>query len=60
MQNKAKKWVLPSGTSFAAAASGASWNWSNGFYTVLANAPGKKSWPITAATFVLVQRARAL
>jgi phosphate transport system substrate-binding protein len=55
MQNKAKKWVLPSATSFAAAASGANWNWSNRFNTVLANAPGAKSWPMTAATFVMVK-----
>lgn len=56
MQNKAKKWVLPSHTSFRAAAIGANWNWSNRFYTVLANAPGTQTWPITAATFVLVQK----
>ena len=56
MQNKAKKWVLPSATSFAAAAAGAAWNWSNRFYTVLANSPGAKSWPMTAATFVLVRQ----
>ena len=56
MQNKSKKWVLPSASTFAAAAAGANWNWSNRFYTVLANAPGKKSWPITAATFVLVRK----
>jgi phosphate transport system substrate-binding protein len=55
MQNKAKQWVLPSATSFGAAAAGANWNWSNRFYTVLANAPGAKSWPMTAATFVLVR-----
>jgi phosphate transport system substrate-binding protein len=55
MQNSKKKWVLPSAASFSAAAAGANWTWSNGFYTVLANAPGAKSWPIAAATFVLVR-----
>jgi phosphate transport system substrate-binding protein len=55
MQNSKKMWVLPSAASFSAAAAGARWTWSNGIYTVLANAPGVKSWPMAAATFVLVR-----
>jgi phosphate transport system substrate-binding protein len=59
MRNRAGKWVLPSSTSFAAAAAGAPWSWNNGFYTVLATAKGTGSWPMTAATFVLVRRTQA-
>ena len=55
MQNRSNQWVLPSPSSFAAAAAGATWSWSrNQFATVLANAPGKGAWPMTAATFVLL------
>jgi phosphate transport system substrate-binding protein len=56
MRNKANAFVSPSLSSFAAAASGATWSAANGFGTVMVNAAGAKSWPITGASFVLVKK----
>jgi len=56
MKNKANKFVSPSLGTFAAAASGASWSAANGFGTVLVNAGGANSWPITGASFILVKK----
>ena len=56
MKNKAGSFVSPSLSSFGAAASGASWSADNGFGTVLVNADGARSWPITGASFVLVKK----
>jgi len=56
MRNAAGKFVSPSLSSFAAAASGASWSAANGFGTVMVNAKGAKSWPITGASFVIVKK----
>ncbi|GAB3627124.1 phosphate ABC transporter substrate-binding protein [Pandoraea terrae] len=44
--------VEPTDTTFKAAASKA--EWTKSFYQILTNEPGKDSWPIVAATFVLV------
>ncbi|ODN43551.1 phosphate ABC transporter substrate-binding protein PstS [Piscirickettsia litoralis] len=41
---------------FKAAAKNAKWQAKNGFHLILANAPGEKSWPIAASTFVLVHK----
>ena len=54
--NKAGKAVEPSSESFQAAAAGADWNKAPGFHLLLANQGGAESWPITAATFILVHR----
>ena len=59
MKNRSGRWVLPTLTSFGAAAAGAKWSWSNGFYQVLVNQPGAKAWPITGATFVLIKRSQS-
>ena len=56
MANKAGKVVAPTMDSFQAAAANADWANSPGFYTILANQPGDKSWPMTAATFILVPK----
>jgi len=56
MKNKAGKFVLPSLTSFGAAAAGARWSNANGFGTILVNAAGTRSWPIAGASFVLVKK----
>lgn len=52
VQNSAGNWVEPTEETFKAAASGADWNKS--YYQILTNQPGKNSWPITGATFILV------
>jgi phosphate transport system substrate-binding protein len=56
LRNKAGRWVMPSLTSFAAAASQASWTASNGYYTTLVNKGGSGTWPIVGATFILVRK----
>ena len=50
LQNKAGKFLQPSGDAFAAAASNAKWNSVKGMGVSLANTDGAKSWPITSAT----------
>jgi phosphate transport system substrate-binding protein len=59
MKNKSGKWVLPSESKFAAAASHAKWTWANGFATSLVNTTGASSWPITGATYILVRRSQS-
>ncbi len=50
------KTVAPTMESFQAAAANADWANSPGYYQILTNEPGADSWPITAATFILVQK----
>ncbi len=54
--NKAGKVVAPGMESFKAAAAAADWKNAPGFYMVLTDQPGEKSWPIAGATFILVQK----
>lgn len=56
MINKDGKAVAPAMDSFQAAAAGADWSHAAGFYEILTNEPGAKSWPITAATFILLPK----
>ncbi|MGB5085840.1 MAG: phosphate ABC transporter substrate-binding protein PstS [Methylocystis silviterrae] len=56
MINKDGKTVAPSMETFQAAAAGADWAHAEGFYEILTNEPGAKSWPITAATFILLPK----
>jgi phosphate transport system substrate-binding protein len=58
MINKAGKKVAPTMDSFQAAAANADWS-APGFYQVLSNQPGEKSWPMTAATFILMYKSPA-
>jgi phosphate transport system substrate-binding protein len=52
LENSAGKMVAPDSNSFAAAAAAA--DWSKSFYQILTNQPGNEAWPITGATFVLM------
>ncbi len=52
MRNKDGIFVPPSDTNFKAAAAGA--DWSKTFYQILTEQPGKDSWPITGATYILM------
>ena len=52
MRNQAGNFVAPSHLSFKAAA--ANTDWSKSLNHVLTDQPGKESWPITGATFVLM------
>jgi phosphate transport system substrate-binding protein len=56
MVNKAGKTVHPSVETFQAAAANADWTHAAGYYVILTDQPGDKSWPITASTFILMHR----
>src|ERR1700709_1853353 len=54
--NKAGKTVHPTVAAFQAAASNADWAKAPGYYLILTDQPGEASWPITAATFILMHK----
>lgn len=56
MVNHAGKTVEPTMDSFQAAASNADWAHAPGYYVILTDQPGDKSWPITASTFILMHK----
>jgi len=56
MVNKAGKTVAPTSDAFQAAAANADWKSQPGYGVILANQPGDKSWPMTAATWILVYK----
>jgi phosphate transport system substrate-binding protein len=56
MQNKEGEFVKPGLASFQAAAKYADWAKAPGFYEIITNEPGKDSWPIAAATFILMHK----
>ena len=56
MKNKDGKTVSPTSEAFQAAAANADWKSVPGFGVILANQPGAASWPMTAATFILVYK----
>jgi phosphate transport system substrate-binding protein len=56
MINKDGKTVAPSAETFAAAAANADWANARNFYLILANQPGADSWPMTAATFIVMYK----
>jgi phosphate transport system substrate-binding protein len=56
MVNTAGKTVSPTSEAFQAAAANADWSSKPGFGVILANQPGDASWPMTAATWILVYK----
>jgi phosphate transport system substrate-binding protein len=54
--NKAGKTVDPTMEAFKAAAANADWTHAPGYYLILTDQPGDKSWPIVASTFVLMHK----
>jgi phosphate ABC transporter phosphate-binding protein len=56
MVNKDGKAVAPTAPAFAAAAVSADWKGTPGYGVILANQAGAETWPITAATFILVYK----
>ncbi|MFZ1766929.1 MAG: phosphate ABC transporter substrate-binding protein PstS [Candidatus Nitrotoga sp.] len=56
LKNHDGQFVKPDDTSFKAAAANADWEKAPGFYELLTNEPGKESWPITGATFILMHK----
>jgi phosphate transport system substrate-binding protein len=55
LENAAGRFVEPTQETFQAAAANADWENAAGFYMVLTNQPGEKSWPITGASFILLR-----
>ncbi len=58
MKNHDGLFVKPEAENFKAAAANAKWDADKGFYMVLTNQPGKNSWPITGATFILIYKSQ--
>ena len=54
LKNRDGAFVSPDSKAFQAAAANADWSKAPGFYLLLTNQPGKESWPITGATFILM------
>ena len=54
LQNASGNFVAPDDLTFKAAAANAEWK--NGFYEILTNQKGKDAWPISGATFILLQK----
>jgi phosphate transport system substrate-binding protein len=54
MKNADGQFVAPSTESFKAAAASAKWE--NGFYEILTEEPGKDTWPISGATFIIMHK----
>ncbi|MDI1308299.1 MAG: phosphate ABC transporter substrate-binding protein PstS [Methylotenera sp.] len=56
LQNRDGEFVEPSIESFQSAAKYAEWEKAPGFYEILTNEPGKTTWPITGASFILMHK----
>ena len=54
MQNAQGTFVSPDDLTFKAAAASA--DWSKSYYQILTNQAGKTAWPISGATFILMQK----
>ncbi|AUC94334.1 phosphate ABC transporter substrate-binding protein PstS [Bradyrhizobium sp. SK17] len=54
--NKTGKTIQPTNEAFQAAASNADWTNAPGYYLILTDQPGDKSWPIVASTFILLHK----
>ncbi|HEY0843794.1 MAG TPA: phosphate ABC transporter substrate-binding protein PstS [Noviherbaspirillum sp.] len=59
LQNRDGQFVQPDDNSFKAAAAGADWAKTPGFAVILTDQPGKGSWPITGASFILMHKSQA-
>jgi phosphate transport system substrate-binding protein len=56
MINKDGKTVAPTMDAFQAAAANADWNSVPGYGVILSDQPGAASWPMTAATWILIHK----
>ena len=54
LANRDGAFVAPDAETFQAAAANADWAGAPGYYLILTDQPGARSWPITAATFILM------
>ena len=56
MQNREGAFLQPDDAAFKAAAASADWAKAPGFAVVLTDQPGKASWPITGASYIIVHK----
>jgi phosphate transport system substrate-binding protein len=56
LKNRDGQFVAPDDETFKAAAAGADWAKTPGFAVVLTDQPGKASWPVTGASFILMHK----
>jgi phosphate transport system substrate-binding protein len=54
LKNKDGQFVQPDDSAFQAAAGYADWKSQPGFYQILTEQPGKDTWPVTGASFILI------
>jgi len=59
LKNRDGQFVQPDDETFKSAAASADWAKTPGFAVVLTDQPGKNSWPITGASFILMHKAQA-
>ncbi|HTP60805.1 MAG TPA: phosphate ABC transporter substrate-binding protein PstS [Burkholderiales bacterium] len=59
MVNRNGSVVSPTPEAVMAAAAGADWKQAPGMYMILTDAPGKDSWPIAGATFILMHKVQS-
>ncbi|GGX31082.1 phosphate ABC transporter substrate-binding protein PstS [Undibacterium squillarum] len=59
MKNLDGQFVSPDDENFKAAAANADWAKAPGMYLVLTNQPGKATWPVTGASFILMHKSQA-
>ena len=58
VKNRDGNFVAPNIETFKSAAAGAQWDRAPGMYIILTDQPGRNSWPISGATFILVYKAQ--
>ncbi len=56
VKNKDGEYITPDNDTFKAAAAYADWPHAPGMYQILTDQPGKTSWPITGASFILMHK----
>ncbi|MCH8620811.1 phosphate ABC transporter substrate-binding protein PstS [Undibacterium sp. TS12] len=59
LKNADGQFAEPDDENFKAAAAGADWSKAPGMYLVLTNQPGKLTWPVTGASFILMHKSQA-
>ncbi|MFZ6849874.1 phosphate ABC transporter substrate-binding protein PstS [Undibacterium sp. RuRC25W] len=59
VKNADGQFVEPDDDTFKAAAGNADWSKAPGMFLVLTNQPGKTSWPVTGASFILMHKVQA-
>ncbi|AFM27672.1 phosphate ABC transporter substrate-binding protein PstS [Desulfomonile tiedjei] len=59
LQNSTGRFISPTIEAFQSSCANADWKNAAGFYMVLVNQPGEKSWPITGASYILVHKDQA-